>query len=198
MANRPKRTVVASVSVSSASSADLKGRQSVRTTFRLSERTINAVSIVASHLGIRQKSLFDHLMEDMATLESIANQVQDSGPLHKQRIQKTYVISRRSLACLEQIAREHHASRDALVEFSVQRLLPLIKQEQEMLVKRKAVLKEYDRYVADGKKLLDKAKKFLGDDDPVVEELESVVAISENTLQKIDSYLEKGKVIEQF
>ena len=40
-----------------------------RTTFRLSERTINVVSIVASHLGIRQKSLFDHLMEDMATGE---------------------------------------------------------------------------------------------------------------------------------
>jgi hypothetical protein len=128
------------------------------------------------------------------------NRLQDfhlnSAPRQQRR--PKVVDSRRSLACLEQIAREHHASRDALVEFSVQRLLPLIKQEQEMLVKRKAVLKEYDRYVADGKKLLDKAKKFLGDDDPVVEELESVVAVSENTLQKIDSYLEKGKVIEQF
>jgi hypothetical protein len=198
MANRPRKTIVAGVAVSSASSAGLKGKQSVRTTFRLSERTINAVSIVASLLGIRQKSLFDHLMEDMATLEAIANQVQDSGPLHKQRIQKTYVISRRSLACLEQTAREHHASRDALVEFSVRRLLPLIKQEQEMFVKRKAVLKEYARYVAEGKKLLDKVRKFLGDDDPVAEELESAVAAGESTLQKIDSFIEKGKVIEQF
>lgn len=198
MANRPKKTVVASVSVSSASSADLKSKQSVRTTFRLSERTINAVSIVASHLGIRQKSLFDHLMEDMETLKTIANQVQDSGPLNQQRIQKTYVISRRSLASLEQIAREHHAPRDALVEFSVQRLLPLIKQEQEMFVKRKVIRKEYARYVAEGKKLLDKTKKFLGDDDPIAEELESSIAASENTLQKIESFIEKGKVIEQF
>ena len=115
MADRSKKTVVEGVAVSSTSSADLKGKQSVRTTFRLSEQTINVVSIVASHLGIRQKSLFDHLMEDMATLETIASQVQDSGPLQPQRIQKTYVISRRSLASLEQIAREHHASRDALV-----------------------------------------------------------------------------------
>jgi hypothetical protein len=198
MTNRPKKTIVAGVAVSSASSADLKGKQSVRTTFRLSERTINVVSIVASHLGIRQKSLFDHLMEDMAMLKTIADQVQDSGPLHKQRIQKTYVISRRSLAYLEQIAREHHASRDALVEFSVQRLLPLIKQEQEMLVKRRAVRKEYARYVAEGKKLLNKAEKFLGHDDPVTEELESGVAATESALQKIDSFIEKGKVIEQF
>jgi hypothetical protein len=198
MSNRPKKTIVAGVSVSSASPADLKGRQSVRTTFRLSERTINAVSIVASHLGIRQKSLFDHLMEDMAMLKAIADQVQDLEPLHKQRIQKTYVISRRSLAYLEQIAREHHASRDALVEFSVQRLLPLIKQEQEMLVKRRAVRKEYARYVAEGKKLLNKVEKFLGHDDPVAEELESVVAATESGLQKIDSLIDKGKVIEQF
>jgi len=42
-------------------SAELRGRQSVRATFRLSERAIDALSIVSVHLGIKQKSLFDHL-----------------------------------------------------------------------------------------------------------------------------------------
>ena len=56
----------------------------------------------------------------------------------------------------------------------------------------------YARYVADGKKLLDKARKFLGHDDPVAEELQSGVAAAESTLQKIDSFIEKGKVLEQF
>ena len=67
-----------------------------------------------------------------------------------------------------------------------------------MFVKRKAVRKEYGRYVTEGKKLLAKARKFLGHDDPVTEELESGVAVGEATLQKIDDFIEKGKVIEQF
>ena len=38
---------------------DLRGRQSVRATFRLSAKAIDAMSIVSVHLGIKQKSLFD-------------------------------------------------------------------------------------------------------------------------------------------
>ena len=42
---------------------DLRGRQSVRATFRLSEACIDAISILSAQLGIKQKSIFDHLME---------------------------------------------------------------------------------------------------------------------------------------
>lgn len=198
MKNKPKPKIITHVSVRCASSADLKGKQSVRTTFKLSERTINAVSIVASQLGIRQKSLFDHLMEDMQVLETIANQIQEMELPVQPRVQKTYVISRKSLTCLERIAREHQASRDALVEFSVQRLLPLIEQEKEKHIKRKAILKDLARYVVDGKKLLAKSREILGEDDPVSEELEAAIAVCENTYQDIDSLVEKGKVIENF
>jgi len=47
--------------VSKTSALDLKGRQSVRATFRLSEDCINAISILSAQLGIKQKSVFDHL-----------------------------------------------------------------------------------------------------------------------------------------
>ena len=43
---------------------DLRGRQSVRATFRLSEACIDAISILSAQLGIKQKSIFDHLMEN--------------------------------------------------------------------------------------------------------------------------------------
>jgi hypothetical protein len=46
------------------SSSALRGRQSVRATFKLSEKAIGAISIVATHLGSKQKSLFDHLIDD--------------------------------------------------------------------------------------------------------------------------------------
>ena len=58
------------------SSADLRGKQSVRATFKLSARAIEAMSIVAVHLGIKQKSLFDHLIEDMQSLKLIAREVE--------------------------------------------------------------------------------------------------------------------------
>ena len=87
------------------STADLMGRQSVRATFRLTEGCIDAISIVAAHLGIKQKSLFDHLVEDDHSLRSIARELQDLKVTRQGRIQKTYVISRRSLLSLDHISK---------------------------------------------------------------------------------------------
>ncbi|MEK6194066.1 MAG: hypothetical protein N2F24_07555, partial [Deltaproteobacteria bacterium] len=56
------------LSLPQARTSDLRGRQSVRATFKLTEACIGAISIVAAHLGIKQKSLFDHLVEDISTL----------------------------------------------------------------------------------------------------------------------------------
>ena len=56
---------------------DLRGRQSVRATFKLSAKAIEAISIVAVHLGIKQKSLFDHLIEDVHSLKLISLEVEN-------------------------------------------------------------------------------------------------------------------------
>ena len=75
---------------------DLRGRQSVRATFKLSNRAIDALSIVAAHLGIKQKSLFDHLIEDVDALNFIAKEIEIEQFRTTRRVQKTYVISRRT------------------------------------------------------------------------------------------------------
>ena len=111
--------------------SDLRGRQSVRATFKLSEGCIEALSIVATHLGIKQKSLFDHLVEDARTLKSIAREIQNIKITKRDRIQKTFVLSRRSLLSLENVSKNFNAPRDALVELSVQRLFPIIAKERE-------------------------------------------------------------------
>ena len=51
------------LSVSNPPALDLRGRQSVRATFRLSEDCIDAISILSAQLGIKQKSVFDHLKD---------------------------------------------------------------------------------------------------------------------------------------
>jgi len=74
------------------SAADLMGKQSVRATFRLSVECINAINILSAQLGIKQKSLFDHLMEDADSLISIARETESVMLDKENRTQKTFVI----------------------------------------------------------------------------------------------------------
>ena len=113
------------------SSADLRGKQSVRSTFRLSQSAINMLSIVSTHLGIKQKSLFDHLMEDMDSLSQIAQEILPEYPEPSLKIQKTYVLSRKTVISLDSVCKNYKTPRDALVEYSIHRLLPVIEKEKE-------------------------------------------------------------------
>jgi len=180
------------------SSADLRGRQSVRATFKLSERAIEALSIVSVHLGIKQKSLFDHLMEDTDALNLIAHELKSHNFGRLNRVQKTFVLSRKTLSCLEQAAKEFEAPRDALVEYSIQRLLPVIIQEREKHLKRKEILKDLQEYLKLGDRLLTKTQKLLGKDDPVFDRLNNAFSVLTNAYRNIDVYVERGKIIEDF
>jgi hypothetical protein len=178
--------------------SDLRGRQSVRATFKLSEGCIEAISIVAAHLGIKQKSLFDHLVEDARSLKSIAREIQNIKLTRQGRVQKTFVISRRSLLSLEDISKNFNAPRDALVELSVQRLLPIIAKEREKHEKRKKMLNEIAKHLEEGERLLNKSKEIFGEEDTIFQKLESVMTVYDNAYHHIASFIEKGKIIEEF
>jgi hypothetical protein len=177
---------------------DLRGRQSVRATFRLSEACIDAISILSAQLGIKQKSVFDHLMEDDRILNNMARELENLKFDRHERIQKTFVVSRRSLSFLDMISRRHNAPRDALVEYSVRRLWPIIENERKKHQKRKAFLTKIANHYAEGEKLLLAAEKELGPDDPVVDKLSTTVSVYRNALAAIDSFIERGKIIEEF
>ena len=179
-------------------SAELRGRQSVRATFRLSERAIDALSIVSIHLGIKQKSLFDHLIEDSDTLRLIAREIEAYKFQQLNRIQKTYVLSRKTLSSLDRAARSQNAPRDALVEYSIQRLLPIILKEREKHLMRKEILGDLTEFLKEGEKILRKSKDSLGSGDPVYDRLRAAMAGLVNAYRHIDSYVEKGKIIEEF
>jgi hypothetical protein len=177
---------------------DLRGRQSVRATFKLSTRAIEAMSIVSVHLGIKQKSLFDHLIEDTQTLSHIAREVESEKFRTISRVQKTFVISRRTLSCLDEISKQFQAPRDALVEYSIQRLLPVIAQERERHRRRKEILNDMNEYLADGLKILQKSKSLLGEDDPVFIRLAVALKSLANAQSNVDAFVEKGDIIEDF
>ncbi|MGB5750147.1 MAG: hypothetical protein WBM69_24445 [Desulfobacterales bacterium] len=180
------------------SALGLRGRQSVRATFRLSEDCIDAISILSAQLGIKQKSVFDHLMEDFQILKNMASELENTEFDPHQRVQKTFVISRRSLSFLDTIASTHNAPRDALVEYSVRRLLPIIAKERKKHEKRKELLADISNHFADGEKLLSKAEEMLGVDDPIVNKLQTAMSGYQNAFDDIANFIDRGKIIEKF
>ena len=177
---------------------DLRGRQSVRATFKLSARAIDAMNIVSVHLGIKQKSLFDHLIEDAQSLSHIAREIESEKFRRLSRIQKTFVISRRTLSSLDAISKQFQAPRDALVEYSIQRLLPVIDQERERHRRRKEILGHMDEHLANGLKILKKSKSLLGEDDPVFIRLAAAIKAMANAHSNVNVFVEKGEIIEEF
>jgi hypothetical protein len=178
--------------------ADLRGRQSVRATFKLSVRAIEALSIVAVHLGIKQKSLFDHLIEDSQTLNVIAKEIAADEFKLLSRVQKTFVISRRTLVCLDEISRQYNTPRDALVEYSIQRLLPIIHREREKHHRRKKLLVEINQHFQEGLRLVDQSMSLLGEDDPVSIRLAAAMEAYTLARGQIAHFVEKADVIEEF
>ena len=186
------------VEINEADFSQLRRRQSVRATFKLTDSCIEAISIVAAQLGIKQKSLFDHLLQDTDTLSAIASRFSNVRLQPTNRVQKTYVISRGALVSLEDIARNFNAPRDALIELSVQRLLPIIEKEREHHAQRKAVYARIQKHLETGRKLLANAETLLGDQDPLIHRMGSAMGAYENAFKHMTAFIEKNEGIEEF
>ena len=178
--------------------SDLRGKQSIRATFKLSEKSIETISVVAAQLGIKQKSLFDHLIDDIGSLNLIAQELERETFHGLDRVQKTFVLSRKTLTSLEEVAEKFDAPRDALVEYSIRRLMPLVEEERERHFKRKAVLAEVAEFLGQGEEILKKSRELLGEDDFVYEKFEASFKGVINAYGAIAAFVEKGEMIEDF
>ena len=179
--------------VSLPSSSELRSRQSVRATFKLSENAINTIRLAADHLNIKQKTLFDHLIEDTRSLHLIASGLESAKFRRLRRIQKTFVISRKTVSCLDETSKKFDAPRDALVEYSIMRLMPVMEEERERHRKRIQMMDEIAEYVKQGEGILGKSRELLGKDDLVSEQIEAAMRAWSKAQCGIASLLKKGK-----
>lgn len=179
-----------------ASLRDLMGKQSVRATFRISSRAIESMAVVAEHFGIKQKSLFDHLVEDAEALNAIADSLSADAMKEVPRVQKTFVISRRTLDALEMASRRFGAPRDALVEFSIQRLGELIEGERQRHAVRKALLKRVEERKAQFHGSLSESVQALGEADPFVERLANICGHLEHAVDDLKALVKRGEGLE--
>ena len=178
--------------------SELRGKQSVRATFKLSGKAIEAISVAAAHMGIKQKSLFDHLIDDVESLAVVAREIESKRFLRLKRVQKTFVLSRRTLCSLEEVSKDFETPRDALVEYSIARLLPVIEEERKKHEKRKKILEEIGNYLEQGEEISEKVENALGEEDMLSEKLKGAVSTLRGAYETMASFVEKGKVIEQF
>jgi hypothetical protein len=174
----------------------LKQNQSVRATFKLPEKTISLLAMVARHLGIKQKSLFDQLNGDPAVLEQVMRDsrkfVQDQGD----RSQKTFVISRNSLATLNATAKRENISRDLLLEISINRLLAVMVREIKQHKKRKKIAAEMTEHLLQKKKLKIRAGRLLGNEDRLCEMLDKQLQLAHSHIDEIETMVEHGAALE--
>lgn len=185
-------------SIAVPAASELRGKQSVRATFKLSGRAIEAISVAAAHMGIKQKSLFDHLIDDVESLAVVAREMESKRFLRLKRVQKTFVLSRRTLCSLEEVSKDFETPRDALVEYSIARLLPVIEEERKKHEKRKKILEEIENYLEQGEEISEKVENALGYEDMLSEKLKGAVSTLRGAYETMASFVEKGKVIERF
>ncbi|RJQ65209.1 MAG: hypothetical protein C4519_28790 [Desulfobacteraceae bacterium] len=178
--------------------SDLRGRQSVRATFKLSDHCIEAISIIAAQMGIKQKSLFDHLFSNTRALSDIARRVSNARLEVTNRVQKTFVISRGALVSLEDIAKNFNASRDALIEISVQRLLPIIIDQRKRHTRRKNFMARIQKHLEAGRELLHEAMQDLGADDLLTDRLNTAMGVYENAFKHMAAFIDRNEGIENF
>lgn len=177
---------------------DLKGKQSVRATFRLPRQVIGLLSVMAAQLGIKQKSLFDHLVENSEILEEVAAETKEFSLPPEDRQQKTFVISRSSLVTLDRIARDQHLPRDVLVEAFIRRLLPVIDTELKKHKKRKTLLRELENSLQKDRQLLKKTEDLLGREDQLYGMIDHQVKICEKNVETLKNIIAKGKPMEEW
>jgi hypothetical protein len=178
--------------------ADLLGKKSVRATFKLDPTAIKLLSILASQLGIKQKSLFDYLMEDEDAMHAIAASLPPDAGEKKQRIKKTFVVSQRSLAVLDAVTRHAHASRDALIERAIQRLLPVLEKERIRQRKRASALAKIADHFEQGHALGNEVKKMVGKEDTLYQSFVTVIAAYRKAVAEMEKLVDKGRRLSEF
>ncbi|MBE0582312.1 MAG: hypothetical protein IH612_00965 [Desulfofustis sp.] len=175
------------------SARELRGKQSVRATFKLPDETIDLLKTAAEHLGVKQKSLLDQLVEDREVLSKVAEEGRQTLKSDATRRQKTFVLSRRALAMLDEMATRHGIARDRLLECSVQRLTPFVQAEKEKQKKRMELFVDIATFLDKGHCLLHKTESLLDKDDRLRQKIEKLVGQVERTIGEMEALIVLNK-----
>jgi hypothetical protein len=184
---------------------DLSGRQSVRTTFKLSQKAYDDIVWLANHHNITLKDVFDILcsklessQEDDTLIKMVAKSIRiDNFNASIDAIRKTHVITKNSLAILDELSKEYQVPRDALVEKAIMTFKALIDANlQKAIENHKKALDIVSKFWSNSEDVEHQLKKLLGDDDPIVTRFGYIVVLAMNLHSAIEHELKDGTPID--
>ena len=164
---------------------ELRSKQSVRTTFKLQEKTINLLKVSARHLGIKQKTLLDQLLEDEKALGLLAEDAATYSRDENDCRSKTFVLSKKALDKLEDVSSSYGVPRNFIAELSVSRLASYIDSLAETHQKRRSLLKKIDRCEGQFDHLLEQAGAILQEEDAFLIKVKSLTVRMKRQVDEI-------------
>ena len=198
MANKSSKKGTSTITLPRMTTLALKGKQSVRTSFKLSEGCIHAINIVATQLGIKHRSLFDYMVEDTRSLEALAKEIVEKESNENKGFQKSFIVSRETLLVIDSLCKKLKVSRNTLIELSVRRLLPIIEKEMKNHLKREEMFELVDKHYQESRKVLNLIKKGVGTEDPAYKTYQTTVAACKQVRKQYKEIISKSKVIKGF
>lgn len=180
------------------SKTSLSEKQSVRTTFKLSESSNNAIDWLISTHGLKPKEMFDLICANEKLVDlAIKEASKDAKSSPQTQTRKTFVISKRVLRTLNKCAREHQVSRDSIVDSLIlifQVLLEKqVKDEKQQEEKALPIISDFWSKAESVEKQL---KDLLDDDSPILDRFGYVIVLLMNLVSAIESKLSNGTPID--
>ncbi len=174
----------------------------MRTTFRLTDYTIEALSEISKETKL--KDYIDELGEFLNQQHEFTNVVilkakeMDKKDLNKCE-KKSFAISKKTVKTFNNLSKKNNIVRDVFINQSIiiyHHLIKTFKEQDAKKVKRAQI--KIIEFWGKSEKLQRELFELLGNDHQVAKEFGNVNAMFENLDLAIDEYLESGKPIELF
>ena len=178
--------------------ANLSEKQSVRTTFKLNKKSLEALNSLIDAHRLKPKEIFDHICSlDQLIDIAVKSFNKESLPTDKEYIRKTYVISQQDKRLLNRLSKKHGVPRDILVDrliLAYEGILQLHKiKEREQEEKAYKIVSEFSQKAG---ATLKELSDLLDKDSPILERFGTIELLLENLNSAIYEKLEYDKPID--
>jgi len=177
------------------SKTSLSEKQSVRTTFKISENCINAIDWLLKTNNLKPKELFDIICSNNDLVNLAAESAEkDNKNNSVKHTRKTFVISKRVLSLLNKKSKDDKGKliiqRDLIVEKLVLLFKALLEkhteEEKKKEEKAQSIISDFWTKAEEIEKQL---KNLLDDDNPILERFGLVIVLVMNLVSAIESKL---------
>jgi hypothetical protein len=180
------------------SKTSLSEKQSVRTTFKLSENSNNAIDWLIKTNNLKPKEVFDLMCSNENLVDFAIEAAQKNGKSNStKQTRKTFVISKQVLRLLNRYSKKHKLSRDLIVENLILLFKALLeKHAEEEKQREEKALTIISDFCSKAESVEKQLKDLLDDDSPILDRFGYVIVLLMNLVSAIESKLSDGVSID--